>query len=282
MTREEFENQWNRDFAEITALSGEPMPSYDEYTISERMLDDYTDIFRGYNSRDGNIKMPYDHPFFDENGKPLLKEKPCIRYILVGEARPPQKKPIYNNCQGDESNTYFYNVIHIGCIVYKGGRQKRIPTPWLNAPRLNWGCPPFKPCPINKVQTLLCLASKGVLLLDLFPYAISYSTKLRKILNKNGTTRSFWDDKTNPYNLQDRIQKIGNLLCNKWDLSLVAPCYISRHIINFPPIAVNPAGIHPAQFKTLTPNASRCKLGADYRKVAVSSAGAPTRNLINI
>ena len=275
MTRTEFNHQWNRDFAPITTQA---IPNYNEFLISERMLEDYLDIFRGYNSRKGNLNMSYDHPFFDENENPLFGEKPYIRYILVGEARPSPKKSVYNKCRptpGDEKNGYFYDIRHINSW-----------QPWLSAPRINWDCPPFRPCPNNKIQTLLRLASKGVLLLDLFPYAISYSTKLRKTLNINGTTKSFWDNPTNPFNLKDRIQRIGNLLCNDWDLSLVAPCIISGHIINpingFSPIAVIPAGLHPAQFRTLMPNPKRCSLGADWRKVAVSSAGAPTSDLIYI
>ena len=274
ITRTEFENQWNRDFAVLAPLAGEQMPSYDQFRISERMLEDYLDIFRGFNSREGDMEMPYPHPFFDENGNPLLKEKPCIKYILVGEARPPLNIPAsLNKCGGDENNTYFYNITHVG------------QTPWLNAPRLNWGCPPFRPCPNNKVNTLLCLASNGVLLLDLFPYAISYGP-VRPLLNGGGVTKSYWDDLGNPYSLSNRITAIQGLFCNDWDLSLVAPCNISGFIINsvilFPAIAAIPAGIHPAQFRTLMPDPTRCPLGGDYRKVAVTSAGSPSQNLINI
>lgn len=274
LTKKEFEDQWNRDFAGLAPLAGEQMPSYDQFRISERMLEDYLDIFRGFNSREGGMEMPYPHPFFDENGNPLLKEKPYIKYILVGEACPPLKIPIsLNKCGGDENNTYFYNITHVG------------QTPWLSAPRLNWGCPPFRPCPNNKVKTLLCLASKGVLLLDLFPYAISYGP-VRPLLNGGGVTKSYWDDLGNPYSLSNRITAIQGLLCNNWDLSLVAPCIISGFIINtiivFPAIAVIPLGIHPAQFRTLMPDPTRCPLGGDYRKVAVTSAGSPSRNLINI
>jgi hypothetical protein len=273
LTRKEFENQWNRDFAGLAPLAGEQMPSYDQFRISERMLEDYLDIFRGFNSREGDMEMPYPHPFFDENGNPLLKEKPFIKYILVGEARPPLKTPILNKCGGDENNTYFYDITHV--------RQ----TPWLNAPRLNWGCPPFRPCPNNKVKTLLCLASNGVLLLDLFPGSIPYGP-VRPLLNGGGVTKSYWDDLGNPYSLSNRITAIRGLLCNDWDLSLVAPCIISGHIINpinaFPAIAAIPAGIHPAQFRTLMPDPTRCPLGGDYRKVAVTAAGSPSQNLINI
>ena len=273
MTRTEFNDQWDEHFAPLTT---EAMPSYDEFKISERMLEDYLDIFRGYNTREGDLAMPYDHPFFDENGNPLLKEKPCIRYILIGEARPPLNTPILNNCvgiQGDKANTYFYDIRHIR------------PTAWLSAPRNNWACPIERPCPTNKVQTLLCLASNGVLLLDIFPFAIPYGT-IRPLLNGGGITRNYWDNPANIYSLSNRITAIQGLLCEDWDLSLVAPCIISGHIINpinaFPPIAAIPIGLHPAQFRTLLPEATRCPLGADWRKVAVSSAGSPTQNLINI
>jgi len=276
MTETQLNDQWNGYFAGLPPLAGVPMPNYDDFRISERMVQDYLDIFRGYNTREGNIEMPYDHPFFDENGNPLLDKKPCIRYILVGEARPLLNAPILNNCvpiNGDSNNSFFYDIRHINL------------TPWLNAPRLNWGCPPYTPCPTDKIQTLLCLASKGVLLLDLFPFAITYGG-IRPLLNGGGVTRYYWDEITNPYSLINRIAAINVLLCNDWDLSLVAPCIISGHIIDpingFPPIAVIPAGLHPAQFRTLMPDPARCPLGGDYRKVAVSAAGSPTQNLINL
>jgi hypothetical protein len=260
----------------LAPLAGEQMPSYDQFRICERMLEDYLDIFRGFNSREGDMEMPYAHPFFDEKGNPLLKEKPCVKYILVGEARPKPNVPRYNTCTptpGDENNSYFYDIRHVNL------------TPWLNAPRLNWGCPPYTPCPTNKIDTLLCLASKGVLLLDLFPFAIIYGG-IRNLLNTGGVTRFYWDDLANPYSLSNRITAIQGLFCNEWDLSLVAPCIISGHIINpinaFPAIAAIPAGIHPVQFRTLMPDPTRCPLGGDYRKVAVSAAGSPTQNLINI
>jgi hypothetical protein len=276
LTRKEFENQWNRDFAGLAPLAGEQMPSYDQFRISERMLEDYLDIFRGFNSREGDIEMPYPHPFFDENGNPLLKEKPCIKFILVGEARPPLKTPILNKCGGDVNNTYFYDITHVR------------PTSWLSAPRLNWGCPPYAPCPTNKVDTLLCLASKGVLLLDLFPYAISYSTMLRRALNNGGITRTFWDDPTNPYNLKDRIQRIGKLLCNDWDLTMVAPCVISEYIVNpinlFPTLIIAPMGLHPTTFRIILHDNKRCSssnCGNKWKKIAVAQQ-APSARLIGL
>jgi hypothetical protein len=271
MTSSEFNDLWKNEFAPVTKAA---MPNYGDFMISERMLEDYLDIFRGYNTRrDGNA-MPYPHPFFDSNGKPLLPVKPCIKFILVAEARPMEKPKVLNQCLGDEANTFFYNITHVGR------------TPWLNAPRLFWKCPPFRPCPNNKVQTLLCLASKGVLLLDLFPFAIKYSTNLRKALNDNGTTRRFWEDSANPYNLQDRIKGISNLLCEDWDLTMVAPCIISENLVNpskgASPLAIVPPGLHPRTFRLLLPDNTRCivcKVGHEWKKIAFAQQG-PTAKLI--
>jgi hypothetical protein len=261
------------------------MPNYIGFAISERMLQDYLDIFRGYNTRPDNLAMPYDHPFFDENGNPLLQETPCIEFILVGEARPPENDAEENDCGGDRANTYFYNKTHIGIFKTINGREYYNPSPWLNAPRLNWVCPLFQPCPNNKVHTLLCLASQGVLLLDLFPFPIPYGP-IRQPLNDEGVTRSFWDDPANPYSLSNRIIAIQHLLCNNWDLCLIAPPTISAHIVNpingFLPLAVVPAGSHPINFRNILPDPTRCALANQWRKVAVSSAGFPTSHLINV
>lgn len=276
MTRTEFENQWNRHFAGLPLLAGAPMPSFDEFRICERMLEDYLDIFRGFNSREGEMGMPYPHPFFDSNGKPLLDKKPCINFILIGEARPPLNTPVLNNCMGDRANTYFYDIRHIKHTSY------------LSAPRDNWACPIERPCPKNKVQTLLCLATKGVLLLDLFPYAISYTTKLRRALNKSGATSSFWIDPINPFNLQDRIRRIQNLLCKDWDLTMVAPCVLSEHIVNpinhFPTLTITPVGLHPTTFRMILHDNKRCissKCGHEWKKIAVSQQ-TPTARLIGL
>ena len=167
LTNDEYNDLWNDHFAPIAA--GTMMPLYIEYAIRERMFQDYLDIFRGENTRIDGFGMPYPHPFFESDGKtPILKEKPCIKYIMIGECALPLKpnipvKRICNIPNGDTNNTYFYNILHLGN------------TPYLNAPRLAFGCPDYRPCPENKIKTLLCLASKGVLLIDLFPFAINYN-----------------------------------------------------------------------------------------------------------
>jgi len=278
MTRTEFNDQWNRNFAPLTS---EAMPSYDELQISERMLEDYLDIFRGYNSREGENIMPYPHPFCDSNGKPLLEKKPCIKFILIGEVRLYPNKPSWNTCKpisGDINNTYVYDIRHVAN------------TPYLNALKDAWICPEYKPCPTNKIETLLCLASKGVLLLDLFPFALKTfktkvkGTKFRDNLNKKNITRNYWDSPLNPYSIFNRLVRIESLICKDWDLTLVAPCTISEFIVNpinrFPPITLVPVGLHPCQFRTTFHDNKRCMKAWDWRKVAVSSAGGPTMNLI--
>ena len=241
------------------------------------------DIFRGYSTREreGAIKMPYPHPFFNADGTPKLAKKPCIKYILVGEAPPRLNPPIYNNCTpiaGDTNNTYIYDIRHVG------------QTPWLSAPRIAFGARPYRPCPSNKVECLLDLASQGVLpVLDLFPFAITILPALRVALLATGIIESFWNNSTptiiNTCNLEDRINSIGNLLCKDWDLSFVAPCKISEFIVNpangFPPLAIVPPGLHPANFRLLLPDPTRCG-GSPFKKVCISTAGFPSANLINL
>ena len=280
ITRTEFEDLW-KEFAKAAPKCA--IPNYDEYQQSENMFEDYLDIFRGVNTRNqrsnGNNKWYYEHPFFNGE-KSKLDKRPCIRFILIGEARPPKNEPVFNKCKpiaGDEKNGYFYDIRHIN------SRQ-----PWLSAPRINWKCPLFRPCPDNKIETLLCLASKGVLLLDLFPYAISFSTRLRRALNNGGITRAFWDDPSNPYNLKDRIQRIGKLLCNDWDLTMVAPCVVSEFIVNpinlFPTLIIAPIGLHPTTFRIILHDNKRCSsinCGNKWKKIAIAQQ-APSARLIGL
>jgi hypothetical protein len=167
LTNDEYNDLWNDQFAPIVP-AGTVMPPYIEYAIRERMFQDYLDIFRGKNTRIEGFVMPYPHPFFNADGTPKLKIKPCIKYIMIGECALPLNRiiPVKRNCNipnGDTNNTYFYNILHLGN------------TPYLNAPMRAFTCPDYRPCPENKIETLLCLASKGVLLIDIFPFAIDYN-----------------------------------------------------------------------------------------------------------
>ncbi|MFZ4679353.1 MAG: hypothetical protein ACOYLP_04215 [Flavobacterium sp.] len=269
-------------FATITGIA--VPPPYADYVIRENMLEDYLDIFRGINTRHIRQIIPvggwyYEHPFFNADGTFKLKEKPCIKYLMIGEAAPKKNISSFNLCVGDQANTYFYNLIHIGTIV----GLRKTPTPWLNAPRITWGCPPFQECPSNKFETLICLASKGVLLLDIFPFSISYNTRIRRNLNHFGITSYFWNNHLNPYNLESRIMSINHLLCDKWDLCMVAPNTISEFIVDpingFPELSILPPGLHVGNFRDILPDVTRPN---DWRKIAVTIGGSPSSHLISV
>lgn len=280
LSKKQFGDLWGASIGSLrpTILT----PDYDDYSLREGMLEDYLDIFRGYSTRErnGEIRMPYPHPFFNADGTPKLDKTPCIKFILVGEAPPPLNTPVYNDCTpiaGDKENTYIYDIRHVRL------------TPWLTSIRNAFGAPPYTPCPSNKIDCLLFLASKGVLLLDLYPFAIPFNSALRAALNTSGISLSFWNNTNpaivNPYNLQDRINRLSALLCKDWDLSFVAPFLTSNYIVNptngYPPLAIVTPGLHPTSFRVLLPDPSRYG-SCPYKKVCISGAGFPTAYLIQI
>jgi hypothetical protein len=181
MTQAIYNDLWGQHFANLT---NQAIPDYGQFLISERMFEDYLDIFRGKNTRlieHENI-MPYPHPFFDGQN-PKLKEKPCIKYIMIGEARPPHNPSNLNDCGGDTANTYFYNVTHVGNTRWLSAPYNAIVNPHFVAPN----------CPNDKIKLLLELAEKGYLLIDLFPYAIPFNNNLRQDLNDNGSSEHFFN-----------------------------------------------------------------------------------------
>lgn len=261
MTKEEYKNLWETHFA--SKAKGIIMPDYCEYLEREHMFEDYLDIFRGSDTRTTRLIQPcngwyYPHPFFNPDGTPKIQDKISIKYILIGEAAPDNK-----------SATYFYNILHTKT------------TPYFNQP-----CKSFGINAADKTDKLLELASKGVILMDLFPFAISFNSfkGLRKLLNKSGVTLSFWNNSLNPYNLQERIFKLSYFLCDDWDLTMIAPCIISEHIVNklngFKEITIIPKGSHPTTFRKPSSDTKRCKLGKNWLKIAVTSAGSPSADLI--
>jgi hypothetical protein len=175
LNQQQYNQLWQQHFAPLTNSLNPP--NYNEYYISDRMFEDYLDIFRGVNTRtphDNHI-MPYGHPYFINN-TPILPNAPCIKYVMIGEARP------------SNPGTYFYNINDIG------------QTAWLREPykafytNSNWVHPKS---PQLKVDVLLQLAKAGYILLDLFPYAIKYSTPQRQIINNNGVSSFFFNNSIN-------------------------------------------------------------------------------------
>jgi len=211
LTRTNYTNLWTNPapggFSQAIHL-----PSYDEYVIRENQLQDYLDIFRGSDTRcDRTIRtfIPadwyYDHPFLE-----VLKDNagaPKIEYIMIGEAAPPLSPSIPGQIP-DNENSYFYNIHH-GTSGY------------FTAPCKAFGIPLG-----NKTSRLLALARKGVLLLDIFPFATNYSTNFRIWLNETGVTRNFW------VNVGEEITSLRNnsLLPKETKLAFIAPPTISHFI----------------------------------------------------
>jgi len=215
LDKKEYEKLWDENFAPLTTQA---MPPYKEYVIRENMVEDYLDIFRGESTRKERssiegIDWYYPHPFFNEDGTPKLEKKPCIKYIMIAEAPPPLRtsRPTAAKCLipgGDTGNTYFYNILHIGN------------TPYLNAPMIAFGSPDYKPCPENKINTLLDLASKGVFLIDFYPFPIP--TAIRRII----PIAPFYDD------LLRRLDLLCPLYCKEINFALMAVKVTSERIIN--------------------------------------------------
>jgi hypothetical protein len=192
------------------------MPSYHEYCIRENQIQDYLDIFRGRNTRADREFNDGEHPY-QEYLNP--ENPPCIKYIMIGEAAPPLN-PIIAPLR-DWQNTFFYNPNHLG------------PTQYFSAPCNAFGINPR----LSKLEKLLALAQKGVLLLDLFPFAVSYSTEFREHLRYFLVVEFFWDSAANPYSVVNRIEEIRSLLCKEVQLAFVAPPLISHYLaegINLP------------------------------------------------
>lgn len=228
-----------------------------------------------FNNQDRLI-VDYDYPYTKE-----LCKKRLIEYILIGEAPP---APFIPRIKGglDLDNSYFYNLTH------------KKSTSYYNEPLKAWDVARVKNGAL-KTNELIDLANRGVILLDLFPFAITFSTEIRKNLNRLGITMDFWENTKNPYSIANRISDFNNpvspcCLDKLWDLSLIAPPLITSFIVdpvnNFLPINVpsNP-GAHPTEFRTLYPHPDRYNR-SDYRKIAIcnnsSKLYGPIHDLIRL
>lgn len=188
-----------------------------------------------------------------------------IKYILVAEAPPLSKI----NKKGKLIETYFYDISHLGNTPYFKAVCKAFNI-ILSNPLTN----------TSKTDALLELANKGVILLDLFPFALDYS-KLRKKLLGNGITKNFWDGEI--YSIKTQILALCPYLDPEWDLCLIAPPTVSCHIVGaYDAIDITPCtnGIHDnPTFKSLLNNRKR---GCDHKKVASDTSGNPNAELIKV
>ncbi len=205
----------------------------------------------------------YCHPFFDKEGKGKI-EKPCIKYILIAEA-----------CPVGGAN-YFYDITQITYQGYLNAAYNATYgfagpiTPWVILTQ-----------PIHKVNSLLDLAKRGVLLLDLFPFAIKYSTAIRCSLNRIGTTQNFWNVR-NPGSLENRVNTFTNLLCYDWDLCMIGPPIISLYVLNnYIALILMPGGGHSLSFNDIYTCPHKLRSGnSDFKKFAINRANNPDADLI--
>lgn len=194
---------------------------------------------------------------FEKHLKSITSKCKKIKYILVAEAP----------ATGD---TYFYNCNHL----YK--------TPYFSAICKAFDVRYEKPLTIeSKNAALGILAEKGVVLIDLFPFSIPFTSSLRKKLMGKGITKKFWDGSV--YSIKTQISALCPYLDSEWDLCLIAPPTLSCHIVG----AYNAINITPCTnvvhnnntFKVLTPTHKR---GCDHKKVASDSSGNPNAELIRV
>lgn len=191
---------WIRYFATIFNQNKEQ--NYTNYQIRENLLEDYIDLFRGRNTREKRnwSSLDFEHPFFGKNGKfieikfdnyniyntnTIKANQLIINHILIADAPP------------TNINNYTYNIKNQGVNKYI--------TPILK----NFGL--RKKTNLTSPQRLLSFANKGILILELFPFSFPNNKdneEVRYELNKNGVTKSFFDDINNPFSILNRINSL--------------------------------------------------------------------------
>lgn len=267
LTENEYNDLWKSHFNEIT---NQNLPDFQQYLIRENMLEDYLDLFRGINTRaERSITLNniwyYEHPFFNGN-ESILNEKPFIKYILIAEACP------------EGGRNYLYNINEINGqnylrVLYNASyNENHHINDWEKLVNVN-----------DKIDKLVSLASRGVLLLDLFPFALKYNSNFRKILNQRLVTKSFWNYKDNCYNIQNRLLLLNSNLSKNWDLSMMAPNIISEYILNpvnkISTIQFQNPIKHTVNFRDININNLRPN---NWRKNTIDTSYNPNSNLITI
>jgi hypothetical protein len=176
--------------------------TYVDYCERECYFQDYLDLFRGVNTRAARVcACPNPHPYL----KDLGTKKREIKYVLIAEA--------------PTSTTYFYNPTH-SYSAYFWEPYTALIDEWQE-----------RDLTLSKLDLLIKFADKGVLLLDLFPYAIDYNP-IRDSIIQNRLHLNYWesDIEINPYSARHRILGISKLMARKVKACLIAPPKISHHL----------------------------------------------------
>jgi hypothetical protein len=165
---------------------------------------------------DEYLLVDYEYPWMGELENACNR---CIQYIMIAEAAPPQNIRTATYGLNDNLNSYFYNYQHT------------LHTQYFTAP-----CSAFGILVGNKINKLIELANNGVLLLDLFPFAINYNG-IRVNLNGCGTSENFLNG-AYPNSITIRVADLllDAILCNDFLLNvnavLIAPPDTSYYIGN--------------------------------------------------
>jgi hypothetical protein len=192
-----------------------------------------------------------------------------VKYILVAEAAP------FHDTTKSNVGAYFYNYSNVEGLATA---YFRAPCDLFNISRT--------PLTIDTAKNALYeLAKKGVLLLDLFPFALKIDSQLRKKILGRGILKHFWDE--DHYSIKTQIKDLcsnhNTSLHKEWDLCLIAPPLISCHLVGaYDELDLTPLtnGLHNnTAFKSIQPNNLR---GCDHKKVASDTSGNPNKTLINI
>lgn len=164
------------------------------------------------------LLVDYDYPWMAELANANNR---CIRYIMIAEAAPQQNLRIAAYGLNDNLNSYFYNYQHTQHTLY------------FTAP-----CSAFGIHIGTKIDKLIGLANNGVLLLDLFPFAVNYNIGgLRAFLNHHGVSENFLNG-THTYSITNRVEHIADngLICDNFELNIntvfIAPPQTSYHLGN--------------------------------------------------
>ncbi len=158
------------------------------------------------------LLVDYDYPWTLEE----LKKKRCIKYVLIAEA-----------CPKSGAN-FIYNINEILSQGYlKESYNAQYDT---FGPEIQWST--LRNID-DKKNKLLDLATRGVLLVDLFPFAIKFTTTLRKKLNRFGVTDYFFNGLENTFSVISRLNNLiqANIFCNDFNKRInsvfIAPTTIS-------------------------------------------------------
>lgn len=201
LTEKEYNEMWTKDFK----MPIHTIPSYHQYLQREVYQQDYLDLFLSrksetfkrvlicgkwyvdinkskflnnleieniefYTIRDKGfygLLVEYDYPYKEE-----VKTQREIKYLLIGESPYEKTLPSVGYGMFDNENTYFYNILQTKSTAYFDAPKKA-----------------FDVKSNSKSSGLVGLAEKGVVLFDLFPFAIEYNNNIRSAIRNLSLTR---------------------------------------------------------------------------------------------